>query len=67
MPRSVADFYQDVMSGLNALGIEVRIWTMPQEVAEPIPFEQDRKHAAYDREYAQRLWQILVQAVHLAL
>ncbi len=55
------------MSGLNALGIEVRIWTMPQEVAEPIPFEQDRKHAAYDREYAQRLWQILVQAVHLAL
>lgn len=62
VPRSVADFYQDVIKELNALGIEVKIWTMPQEVAEPIPFEQDSKHAAYDREYAQRLWQILVQA-----
>jgi hypothetical protein len=43
------------------MGIEVRIWTMPQEVQEPIPFEQDDKHAAYDPEYAQRLWRILVQ------
>lgn len=62
VPRSVADFYREVMDTLNASGIEVRIWTMPQEVAEPIPFNQDRKHAAYDPESAQRLWRILVQA-----
>ena len=62
VPRSVADFYQDVMGTLHEIGIEVRIWTMPQEVQEPIPFEQDYKHAAYDGEYAQRLWRILVQA-----
>lgn len=61
-PRSVADFYQEVMGTLNELGIHVRIWTMPQEVAEPIPFDRDHKHAAYDAEYAQRLWRILVQA-----
>lgn len=61
VPRSVADFYQEVMSGLRELGIEVRIWTKPQEVAEPIPFEQDDKHSAYDREYARRLSIILVQ------
>jgi hypothetical protein len=61
VPRSVADFYQDIMGTLRAIGIEVRIWTMPQEVQEPIPFEQDDKHAAYDPEYAQRLWRILVQ------
>ncbi|NJM74831.1 MAG: hypothetical protein HC852_02505 [Acaryochloridaceae cyanobacterium RU_4_10] len=60
-PRSVADFYQTVMSSLSEMGIEVRIWTMPQEVVEPLPFEQDYKHTAYDPEYAQRLWQILVQ------
>jgi hypothetical protein len=60
--RSVADFYQDVMGTLRAIGIEVRIWTMPQEVQDPIPFEQDDKHAAYDPEYAQRFWRILVQA-----
>jgi hypothetical protein len=61
-PRSVADFYQEVMDTLNELGIHVRIWTMPQEVAEPISFDRDHKHAAYDAEYAQRLWRILVQA-----
>jgi hypothetical protein len=61
VPRSVADFYQDIMGTLRAIGIEVRIWTMPQEVQEPIPFEQDDKHAAYDPEYAQQFWRILVQ------
>ncbi len=61
-PRSVADFYQEVMGALKALGIEVQIWTMPQEVADPIPFDQDHTHAAYDSESAQRFWRILVQA-----
>lgn len=65
MPRSVADFYQVVMSTLKEIGIEVEIWTMPQEVADPIPFEQDTQHAAYNPEYAQRFWQILVQCDRL--
>jgi hypothetical protein len=60
--RSVASFYQEVMSTLSALGLEVRIWTMPQEVASPIPFDEDRQHATYDPEYAQQFWRILVQA-----
>jgi hypothetical protein len=62
VPRSVADFYQEVMSTLNAIGISVRIWTMPQEVDQPIPFNRDRTHTAYDPEYAQRFWRLLVQA-----
>jgi hypothetical protein len=62
VPRSVADFYQEVMSTLNAMGISVRIWTMPQEVDQPIPFNRDRTHTAYDPEYAQRFWRLLVQA-----
>ncbi|RAM53436.1 MAG: hypothetical protein C6Y22_00870 [Hapalosiphonaceae cyanobacterium JJU2] len=61
-PRSVADFYQDVMGTLSAIGISVRIWTSPQEVDQPIPFDQDHVHAAYDPQYAQRFWRILVQA-----
>ncbi|BAZ48726.1 hypothetical protein NIES4103_13350 [Nostoc sp. NIES-4103] len=60
-PRSVADFYQMVLTTLSDIGIEVQIWTMPQEVSEPIPFDQDYQHAAYDPEYAQRFWRILVQ------
>jgi Family of unknown function (DUF5996) len=61
VPRSVADFYQGVMGTLREIGIEVQIWTMPQEVEDPIPFDQDHKHAAYDPEYAQRFWRILLQ------
>jgi hypothetical protein len=60
-PRSVADFYQLVLTTLSSIGIEVRIWTMPQEVSEPIPFDLDHQHASYDPEYAQRFWRILVQ------
>lgn len=62
VPRSVADFYQDVIDTLHDLNIEVRIWTIPQEIQNPISFEQDDKHAAYNPEYAQRFWRILVQA-----
>jgi uncharacterized protein DUF5996 len=61
-PRSVADFHAEVMGRLRALGLETRIWTMPVEIAEPIPFEHDHTHAAYDRDYAQRFWRVLVQA-----
>ncbi|MGH7231978.1 MAG: DUF5996 family protein, partial [Nitrospiraceae bacterium] len=61
-PRSVADFYQETMAALRSLGIEVNIWTTPVEVEDRTPFEQDHHHAAYDPEYAQRCWRILLQA-----
>ncbi len=61
-PRTVADFYRETMAALHSLGIDVRIWTMPVEVPNPIPFEQDTTHSAYDSEQAQRFWRILVQA-----
>ena len=59
-PRSVADFYQDFMAMLRSAGVEVKIWKMPVEIPDPIPFDQDRTHASYDPEYAQRFWRILV-------
>jgi Family of unknown function (DUF5996) len=61
VPRSVADFYELVMQTLYELGIEVKIWTMPVEVENPIRFEDDHSHVAYDAEYANRFWRILVQ------
>jgi hypothetical protein len=64
-PRSVANFYDELMTVLRALGIAVRIWTMPQEVEEPIRFEQDTLHASYDPDFAQKHWRILVQAGRL--
>jgi hypothetical protein len=61
-PRTVADFYTEVMSRLRGLGLETRIWTMPVEIPDAVPFDQDREHASYDPEYAQRFWRILLQA-----
>lgn len=61
LPRSVADFHQAVMSTLKEVGIEVQIRTIPQEVADPIPFEQDTQHATYNSEHTQQFWRILVQ------
>lgn len=64
-PRSVADFYRDVFSQLAALGIDVAIHAVPNEVVDAIPFEEDQVHAAYDAEYAHRFWLALVQADRL--
>jgi hypothetical protein len=60
-PRSVADFYREFMATLRFLGIDVKIWPVPVEVPDPIPFAQDDRHAAYDPEYANRFWRILLQ------
>jgi hypothetical protein len=59
-PQSVADFYAEFMSALKSLGMEVKIWSMPVEVPDPIPFERDTQHASYDPEYAHRFWQVLI-------
>ena len=60
-PQSVADFYAEVMSALKELGIEVKIWTTPVEIPDPIRFEDDTIHASYDPEYANRFWRALVK------
>src|SRR5256885_6549632 len=61
-PQSVASFYRDVMSKLRELAIEVQIGMRPNETLEAIPFDRDEKHAAYDPEYANRFWRVLLQA-----
>jgi len=57
---TVADFYQKVLEMLRSSGIEVKIWRMPVEVPDAIPFDEDRVHASYDPEAAQRFWRILL-------
>jgi hypothetical protein len=61
-PRSVASFHAELMGRLGALGLPVQIWSLPCEVPDPVRFEDDDAHAAYDAEYAQRFWRTLVQA-----
>ena len=58
-PKSVAAFHAEFMAALSSLGIEVRIWTMPVEIPDPIAFEKDTVHASYDPEYVARFWRVL--------
>jgi len=60
--RSVADFYRELMGALSAIGVEARIWPMPVECPNPIPFPKDTQHATYDPEYAHRFWRALTSA-----
>ena len=60
-PQSVADFYAAVMAALADLGVPTAINENPCELANCIPFSQDRTHVTYDPEYAHRFWQALVQ------
>ncbi len=61
-PMTVAEFYERIMKVLRDLGIEAKIWTMPVEVMDAIPFEQDRQHKSYDADAAHRFWRVLVQS-----
>jgi uncharacterized protein DUF5996 len=59
-PQSVAEFYTKFMAALANLGVTQKIWTMPREIPDPIPFEQDQTHASYDPEAVHKFWRILV-------
>jgi Family of unknown function (DUF5996) len=61
-PRSVADFYTEFRSRLDSLGIDAPISTMPNEVADAIPFDADEVHAQYDAGAMHRFWLSLVDA-----
>jgi hypothetical protein len=58
-PQSVAEFYKQFMAALSDLGVTVKIWTTPCEIPDPIPFEKDQVHAAYDGEAVKKFWRIL--------
>lgn len=59
-PRTVADFYGELMNTVAALNIDVHIHGRPDEVAERIPFGEDRMHRSYDREAVDRFRRVLI-------
>jgi hypothetical protein len=60
-PRSVAEFYREYLELLRSLDLIVKIWPVPVEVQSSIRFPDDRAHASYDAEWANRMWRVLVQ------
>jgi hypothetical protein len=61
-PRSVASFYARLMEELARLGLPAHIVKTPNEVPDPIAFDSDHVHRAYDPDYATRFWRVLVQS-----
>jgi Family of unknown function (DUF5996) len=60
-PRTVADFYREVLALLQDLAFDVRIWPVPVEIPSPIRFDEDTVHGAYDPAFASRFWRILAR------
>jgi hypothetical protein len=60
-PRSVADFYRELLGTLDGMGLPVKIHPTSTELPEPIRLDRDTQHHSYDREYVDRLRRILVQ------
>src|SRR5260370_24191396 len=48
------------MELLRSAEIDLKIWSMPVEIPDPIPFDQDRVHASYDRASVEKFWRILL-------
>ncbi len=61
-PMAVAEFYADVMVALREIGIDARINEMPNEIPGVVPFPDDRTHASYDRDFAQKFWRVLLSS-----
>ena len=61
-PQSVAVFYRRLREEMTKLDLDVKINRKPNEIPNAIPFDQDEAHAAYDPEYANRFWRVLLQS-----
>jgi hypothetical protein len=59
-PKPVAEFYNEMAIAFAELGLDMDITTIPSEIPDGIPFDQDRTHASYDPEYVNRFWRILL-------
>jgi len=64
-PRTVADFYHLFMNTLKSLGIEVTISTMPAELPNPTPFDQDTTHASYGKAAVHNWWRIMLASARV--
>lgn len=60
-PQPVAEFHERFVAALGTLGIAAAISDLPCEIAGAIPFTADHEHGAYNAEYANRFWRVLLQ------
>ena len=59
--ESVATFYGRLMGELDRMNLHVDIHCKPNEVPAPVRFDEDDAPRAYDPDYANRFWRVLLQ------
>jgi hypothetical protein len=60
-PKSVAQFYAELMQTLEGLELPVVINKVPCEIANAIGLDSDEMHGAYDADAVRRFFNVLVQ------
>ena len=58
-PRSMRALLDEYLRLLHGAGVDVRLWPVPVEVPDPVPFDRDDAPREYDPEAAHRFWQVL--------
>jgi hypothetical protein len=61
-PRSVADFYRELMAKLGELEMSIEIYTVPSEIPDGIRFDKDETNASYDAEQVTKFFEALAFA-----
>ena len=61
-PKSVADFYQEVMDKLAQAGIDVKIHAAPNEMDPAIPFAENTSLDSYEPAAAEQIWRAMLRA-----
>lgn len=61
-PRTVADFYRELLEKLHVLGIAITIHDRPNEMEPAIPFAENTSNHSYDPDAAQAIWKAMLKA-----
>jgi Family of unknown function (DUF5996) len=61
VPKSVAEFYSEVLGSLEKMALPVQIHPLPNEIEGTLGLDEDREHKSYDRDAARRFFLALVQ------
>ena len=57
--RCVADVYAELTAGLDEMGLNVDIWTKPQEVSDLTPLDDNHHDCTYEPEHARRWHRVI--------
>lgn len=64
-PKTVAQFWSEVQTAFDEMGIDRAIWASPNEVSPSIPFSEDTEHKSYDAAAVETFFGQLLSAEHV--